>query len=173
MHGSFALCSDCHGKHDIRKKTDPASRAYSLNIPRTCTGCHQGKVKESYDYSFHGTAVRLGYRSAANCADCHGAHDVLRQDHPESNVAPANLPVTCGRCHFRPRANFAQGKEHVVPADKARAPYLYWTWKVFLGLILFDLGKDGSIVIFELWRKLRRKPDPPGPAGNHETNLER
>src|SRR5436305_15198714 len=36
-----ATCVDCHGKHDILPKSDPASRTNRFNIPRTCAGCHE------------------------------------------------------------------------------------------------------------------------------------
>ena len=37
----FPVCLDCHGNpHGIRAKTDPKSRVYPLNLPRTCGTCH-------------------------------------------------------------------------------------------------------------------------------------
>jgi predicted CXXCH cytochrome family protein len=35
-----AVCSDCHGVHDIRKTTDPASHVNSANLLTTCQKCH-------------------------------------------------------------------------------------------------------------------------------------
>ena len=31
-----AVCSDCHGAHDILSPSDPSSRVFPTNIPRTC-----------------------------------------------------------------------------------------------------------------------------------------
>jgi predicted CXXCH cytochrome family protein len=35
-----AVCSDCHGVHDIRKTDDPASHVNSANLLATCQKCH-------------------------------------------------------------------------------------------------------------------------------------
>jgi len=35
-----AVCSDCHGVHNIRKTTDPASSVHSQNLLGTCQKCH-------------------------------------------------------------------------------------------------------------------------------------
>lgn len=150
-----AFCNDCHGKHNIRKKEDPTSWSYRLNVPQTCTRCHQGNIRESYNYSFHGTSVKLGYEKGATCYDCHGAHEVTGPSDPKSLVNQANKPGTCARCHAKAEPNFANGKEHLVPQDKTNALPLHILWKVFIGLILFDAAMGGSIAIFELIRKLR------------------
>ncbi len=35
-----AICSDCHGVHDIRAATDPASKVNQANLLTTCRQCH-------------------------------------------------------------------------------------------------------------------------------------
>ena len=35
-----AICTDCHGGHDIRAASDPLSRVHRANILTTCRGCH-------------------------------------------------------------------------------------------------------------------------------------
>jgi hypothetical protein len=37
-----AICSDCHGIHNIRKTEDPASTVSSQNLLSTCQKCHPG-----------------------------------------------------------------------------------------------------------------------------------
>jgi predicted CXXCH cytochrome family protein len=37
-----AVCTDCHGVHDIRKAKDPASASMSANLQKTCAKCHPG-----------------------------------------------------------------------------------------------------------------------------------
>ncbi len=37
-----ALCTDCHGVHDIAKVTDPGSGVLRANLARTCSRCHPG-----------------------------------------------------------------------------------------------------------------------------------
>ncbi len=36
------LCRDCHGYHDVRPSTDPASPAHASNLAATCGRCHAG-----------------------------------------------------------------------------------------------------------------------------------
>jgi hypothetical protein len=36
-----AVCSDCHGVHDIRKSSDPNSSVMKANISKTCRRCHK------------------------------------------------------------------------------------------------------------------------------------
>lgn len=150
-----AYCSSCHGSHNVLKKENPNAIYYRLNISETCSSCHDGKVKDAYQYSFHGTAVNFGYTKAATCADCHSKHKILPPDDHQSTVATANKPETCAKCHFFAREGFAVGSEHVTPQDKEAAFPLYIVWKVFIALIIFDFVKDGSIVIAELLRQLR------------------
>lgn len=37
-----AVCTDCHGVHDIRRTSDPASRVNPANLLTTCQQCHPG-----------------------------------------------------------------------------------------------------------------------------------
>jgi hypothetical protein len=37
-----AVCTDCHGVHDIQKASDPQSAVMSANLQKTCAKCHQG-----------------------------------------------------------------------------------------------------------------------------------
>jgi nitrate/TMAO reductase-like tetraheme cytochrome c subunit len=156
--GSGALCTDCHGIHNIQPVDNPKSSVYKSNVEGTCTKCHQDVI-ESYNYSFHGTAVNLGSLKAASCTDCHGSHAILPPNNPVSTVAKGNVPDTCAKCHDNPEPNFAKGSEHSTPYNKdAPGAFPLWiVWKFFIGLILFDVIKDCTIAIFELIRKLRNK----------------
>jgi predicted CXXCH cytochrome family protein len=37
-----AVCTDCHGVHDIQKSDDPNSAVMSANLQQTCAKCHEG-----------------------------------------------------------------------------------------------------------------------------------
>ena len=37
-----ALCTDCHGVHDIAKVDEPGSRVLRANLVKTCARCHEG-----------------------------------------------------------------------------------------------------------------------------------
>lgn len=163
VHGSVAAgshtavqCADCHGSHNVFKAADPRSAVNRRHIEATCTKCHDPKVGESYRYSFHGSAVRLGDKRAATCVDCHGSHHILPRSDPGSMVSTANLPGTCAKCHVRPQANFARGVEHTTVRDRAKGFPLWLTWKIFLVIILIDVVKDAVLITLELLRKWRQ-----------------
>ena len=68
-----------HGRHDIARKTDAASRVARANIPATCGTCHDG-IKQKYDTGIHAAALKKGQSNAPECADCHTAHTIQRAD---------------------------------------------------------------------------------------------
>jgi predicted CXXCH cytochrome family protein len=40
-----AVCTDCHGVHDITKVRDPASRVMQANLAKVCRQCHPGATE--------------------------------------------------------------------------------------------------------------------------------
>lgn len=107
-----ATCSDCHGSHDILPAKNPDSRAYPLNLPRTCGTCHRdpelakrhripvANAYQLYMDSIHGRAMtQSGLLVSAHCASCHGSHRILPASDSRSTVYKANVPDTCGQCH--------------------------------------------------------------------------
>jgi len=50
-----AKCYDCHGAHDIRTVTDPASRLSRANVVKTCGQCHPGSQRRFAGYLTHAT----------------------------------------------------------------------------------------------------------------------
>jgi cytochrome b subunit of formate dehydrogenase len=97
-----AVCTDCHGSHNLHKSTNPASKLNWQNTPNTCGKCHEN-VEQTYLRSVHGTAVKSGVRDAPVCTDCHGEHSIQAVKLATSRVAPANIPETCGQCHAAQR----------------------------------------------------------------------
>ena len=121
-----AVCSDCHGAHDIRAPSDPQSRVFPANIPRTCGRCHGDaglmaryglKAGAFADYSkgVHGTAfLEKGDRSAPECTRCHGSHGA-------TPPGVGDIDKVCGQCHATTRAFFLQGP-HKAAMDAAGLP---------------------------------------------------
>ncbi len=94
-----ADCADCHGAHDLKDSLDPTSPIARMNVPETCGKCHFGAFTLFRD-SVHGTAFYRGVPDAPSCTDCHGEHDVLRADDPNSPVSSMMLSQkTCPSCH--------------------------------------------------------------------------
>ena len=94
-----AVCTDCHGEHDILTARDPASPIYKFNIPNTCAKCHETQSKQ-FAASIHGKAVDRGNWNSPVCTDCHGIHGIKKHTDPNSSVSANNLSnVTCANCH--------------------------------------------------------------------------
>jgi len=104
-------CVACHGdSHKIAPSSDPSSPVHANRQADTCGACHGNpefalalgiKVTqpiEAYRASVHGRAVESG-GSAASCASCHTAHDILPHGDPASSVSRGKLSATCGQCH--------------------------------------------------------------------------
>ena len=86
----------------------------------------------SFDASFHGMATKAGSETVANCASCHGVHNILPSTDPHSTINPKNLAATCGKCHPGAGSRFALGSIHQLPGGTepkavrwARAFYLF------------------------------------------------
>ena len=153
------LCTDCHGEHNILKHTNQASPVNQANIRETCGSCH-GDVRLtrkfgmpsdrllSFDASFHGLAAKAGDQTVANCASCHGVHNILPSSDKKSTVNPKNLPQTCGQCHPGAGTRFAISQVHVAegrgePSATRWVREFYWVViPVTLGLMLLHNAGD-------------------------------
>lgn len=99
-------CSDCHGTHAIKLKTDITSPTFARNIPDLCGKCHRegekaariykGEEKNiirNYTMSIHGKGLlESGLMVTATCIDCHTAHNEKPITDPESTVNPKIFP---------------------------------------------------------------------------------
>ena len=145
------VCTSCHGEHTILGKKDPNSRTAPTNVSaQVCQPCH-ASVQLSAKYglrsdrfktftdSYHGLASRGGSLSVANCASCHGGHDIKASSDPTSTVNKANLKVTCGKCHPGASERFAQGSVHITLTQE-QEPILYWVALGYVILIVLIIG---------------------------------
>jgi formate dehydrogenase gamma subunit len=161
-------CTDCHGEHRILGPADPGSPVSATNVASvTCSHCHgdtrlmarldlpAGRVA-SYENSFHGLAAKSGSKTVANCASCHGVHNILPSSDPRSTVAKANLPKTCGQCHPDAGTRLAIGPIHVVAAAGSER-LLYYVRLFYLFTIPTVLGFMFLHNLLDWWRKARRK----------------
>lgn len=124
------VCTDCHGIHTIKAPTNPNSSVAAANVKNTCASCHQsvslsaefgvpgGRV-DSYLASYHGMAQNVGSKTVANCASCHGVHNILPSADPRSTINHANLAATCGKCHPGANDKFITSKVHLDGASRA------------------------------------------------------
>jgi cytochrome b subunit of formate dehydrogenase len=144
------LCTDCHGEHKILKHTNEASPVNGANIRDTCGSCH-GDVRLtrkfgmpadrllSFDSSFHGLAAKSGNQTVANCASCHGVHNILPPSDAKSTVNPKNLAQTCGQCHPGAGKRFAISQVHVAEG-RGEPAATRWVRNFYLLVIPVTLG---------------------------------
>jgi len=164
-------CTNCHGEHLILDPRNPASALNAANVSaQTCARCH-GDARlalryglpadrvPSYADSYHGLAMREGSLTAANCASCHGVHDILPSSDSRSTVNPANLARTCGQCHTGVNEKFAIGPVHVRITAGPAHPVVQWIREIYLLLIPLTLGFMIFHNLLDFVAKLVRKPE--------------
>jgi formate dehydrogenase gamma subunit len=120
------VCTDCHGIHNIMMPFDQTTATATTAVGTdSCAKCHEGVTLtqefgvasgrvSSYKDSYHGLASQLGSKVVANCASCHGVHNILPSSDPKSMINAGNLSQTCGQCHVGASANFTNGKIHLT-----------------------------------------------------------
>lgn len=103
-----ATCVDCHSaaapdgsktSHRILSAANVESTIYHFAIPDTCGKCHEA-IAQDYWEGIHGQAVKRGSVDAPVCTHCHGVHDIISPDDPNSPVSSKRLTEsTCAPCH--------------------------------------------------------------------------
>jgi nitrate/TMAO reductase-like tetraheme cytochrome c subunit len=160
-------CASCHGGHAVAPPGDPASRVAPRNIPQTCASCHEEERLASrygmpihryatYLDSYHGVVNRYGEAAVANCASCHGVHEIRPSSDPASSIHPANLGRTCGHCHPGAEGGLAGVKIHVeATPESSRGMYYVRTFYLyFTGLLVLCFV---SYIAVEVYGSLRRR----------------
>lgn len=99
-----AVCTDCHGVHNLRPASDTRSHVNPLDVAETCARCHADAeyMKEyklptdqyaKYKASVHHEALVVrGDLSAPTCTTCHG-------NHAASPPGVASVAFVCSTCH--------------------------------------------------------------------------
>lgn len=97
-----AVCSDCHGSHDLISASSNESTINKSNISTTCGKCHKLESRE-YNNSVHGRALAHGIVDSPSCIDCHDEHLIFKVDDSRSKVHPGEkASKTCASCHENP-----------------------------------------------------------------------
>jgi hypothetical protein len=114
IHGKKHVeCIECHT--DLTKETKEHEPKLK---PTSCVSCHEDEVKE-YQASAHSKARDAGNSVAATCADCHGAHDILKAKELASKTNFKNVEAACGACH----GNDAMIEKGHIPGGNIRNMY--------------------------------------------------
>ena len=121
-----AVCTDCHGVHDLRAPSDPRSKVNPVNIATTCSHCHADAAYmkpygipanqyANYNTSVHHEDLMVrGDLSAPTCTTCHGNH----------GAAPPGVDKVqnvCSTCHVF-QAQMYEKSSHKEAFDAASLP---------------------------------------------------
>ncbi len=149
------VCVDCHTAHEISASDTPL---FMRDITNGCGKCHDkpldgdpesASLYKTYRRSYHGQVSKLGSDRAARCSDCHGAHDILPADNPDSRVAPEHLVGTCSKCHDGVTKSFVQYQPHADFRNSKKFPVLHYVWLYFIIVISITFSFFGLHTI--LW----------------------
>jgi hypothetical protein len=144
-------CYDCHTRHHMLYKNNPASAVHPDQLAITCAGCHPAASGEtdffswfpSYQIASHKKGDFATAYKKDNCLGCHQGAAV----HGESAAIDDQ---DCGKCHLSPEAAGAMwGYMHPKPDMKTQptvfaAASIYQVFFV-IGLIVL-LGKFLDLV---------------------------
>lgn len=166
------VCTSCHGEHAILSPKNAASTVAAGHIRETCGACHAdvrlarkfGLPRDrvaSFDQSFHGMAAKSGSPTVANCASCHGVHDIRPSSDPKSAINARNLPQTCGKCHPGAGSKFALGPVHQVEGGRTEHAAVRFVRAAYAVLIPLTIGfmllhNGGDFIRKLIARRFRR-----------------
>jgi cytochrome b subunit of formate dehydrogenase len=112
-----AVCTDCHGAHEILPASDARSPISKASVPGTCGKCHV-EIENTFNQSIHGQAIARGNQLAPVCTDCHGIHSIKSHTDPNSPASEQNLSRdTCAPCHEGVRLS----QEFGVPGNRVNS----------------------------------------------------
>jgi predicted CXXCH cytochrome family protein len=152
------VCTTCHGVHNIH---DPRTQQFRVAEPDLCASCHANQEMMSkyglsadvyalYSTSWHGVDVSVYQarwptvqHNSAICTDCHGIHNILKPDDPNSTVNPKNLLVTCQKCHPGVGPNWTGAWTGHYKVSLQRTPFLFYVdsfYSIFTPLVLWICG---------------------------------
>lgn len=178
LHGvsDAPVCTDCHGEHVILAASDSQSLVSPGRVSTvTCGRCHgDERIDARYNLpadrvptfadSFHGLASRAGSQSVANCASCHGVHNIFPSSDPRSTVSPKNIAHTCGACHEGAGERFAIGPVHVRSEARSEHPVVRAIRHIYWILIPITVGFMFFHQLLDFLRKFFRKERSISPA---------
>lgn len=111
-------CLTCHRTPVVPAEKGQPTLEQKLAQTKQCESCHVeqqdvaqqslrgDKFVSSFDKSVHGAALHKGDAKAANCVDCHGAHDMNRAMAADARVNKLHVAETCAKCHEKAAREF-------------------------------------------------------------------
>lgn len=125
-------CLTCHRDPIVPAGKEKTSLAQKLAQAKQCESCHveresvAGKALRgmgfvaAFEESVHGAALRAGKVEAANCIDCHGAHEMNRAMAADARLNKRHVAGTCANCHKLAAVEF-DGSVHAAALRRGNA----------------------------------------------------
>jgi formate dehydrogenase gamma subunit len=125
-------CLTCHRDPVVPHGTEKASLDQKLAQTKQCESCHVGQPSvasqslrgtnfvSSFEKSVHGAALQKGDAKAANCVDCHGAHEMNRSMVPDARINKLHVSETCAQCHEKTAGEYNESV-HATALRKGNA----------------------------------------------------
>lgn len=158
-------CTSCHEGHQ-RRFVD-ADR-YRIGLPNLCSNCH-AEESGSYAMAIHSELTEVGYVPAANCAECHGAHDMQSLASSESPAAHALRVQSCRQCHPAAPERLFSFSPHADHRSRRAGSSLHEIYAGFMTVLVVVFGVLGVHALLWFVRSLvdvlrhgRRAPLTPG-----------
>src|SRR5713226_5039043 len=113
-----AVCTDCHGVHDLLPASDTRSKVHPLNVAQTCARCHADTAYlkgyaipmdqfAQYNTSVHHEAMVVrGDLSAPTCTTCHGNHGAAPREWIRFKTSARNVTSSRTRCTKKVRTKW-------------------------------------------------------------------
>lgn len=134
---TLPTCVNCHTSHMI---SATGADQFLNEVTLQCGSCHE-ETARTYLLTSHGKKHSLGYSKAAKCSDCHGSHNILKVNNPQSSVGIANIVTTCQKCHSDANIRFTGYLTHATHHNKEKYGVLYYTFwamtSLLIGVFLF------------------------------------
>lgn len=159
----YPTCVRCHSAHVI---SDVNQDKFMNEVTTQCGSCHE-ETAETYMETYHGKAYQLGYYESARCSDCHGAHNILKAENPESMISEENLVNTCAACHVGANKRFSNYLSHATHKDDPRMHFTYiFMTALLLGVFIFFGIHLLMWLPRSLAERLKKKKAKPEPESN-------
>lgn len=154
-------CYDCHTKHNMLSKTDPASSVHPDQLAVTCAGCHPAASGEtdffswapSFQIASHNKADFGTAYKKDNCLGCHQGAAAHGESEPINDQ-------DCQKCHLSPEAAGAMWGYMHPKADMNTQPTVFAAasiYQVFVVIFLIALlGKFLDLVFDRLPGRSKR-----------------
>ncbi len=143
-------CTSCHDGHQRRFV---AADRYRVGLPNLCSNCHADE-SGSYAMAIHSELTEVGYVPAANCAECHGAHDMKSFTSSDAQAAHTLRVQACRQCHPAAPERLFAFSPHADHRSRRAGSSLHEVYAGFMSVLVVVFGVLGVHALLWFVRSL-------------------